>query len=129
MAVSPAKPRLRESQPPMDAACLSWNNRFLNATRAGLPGRAPRSPDRCCVAPTATRDCRKSIPCSPRYKQYTELCEPGGARFLPFGVDPDFNSAVDGLIEVDLACFRPKKRERYVGGSATCLPRTDQAAA
>ena len=27
------------------------------------------------------------------YKQYTELCEPGGARFLAFGVDPDFATA------------------------------------
>jgi putative hemolysin len=48
------------------------------------------------------------------YKQYTELCEPGGARFLAFGVDPDFNNAVDGLIEVDLAQIRPKKRARYL---------------
>ena len=63
------------------------------------------------------------------YKQYTELCEPGGARFLAFGVDPDFNNAVDGLIEVDLARIRPKKRERYLGAGAACLPRTDQAAA
>jgi hypothetical protein len=63
------------------------------------------------------------------YKQYTELCEPGGARFLAFGVDPDFNNAVDGLIEVDLAHIRPKKRERYLGASTACLPRTDQAAA
>ncbi|WP_084087226.1 GNAT family N-acyltransferase [Aerolutibacter daejeonensis] len=51
------------------------------------------------------------------YKQYTELCEPGGARFLAFGVDPDFSDAVDGLIEVDLHRLRPKKRERYLGGS------------
>jgi hypothetical protein len=63
------------------------------------------------------------------YKQYTELCEPGGARFLAFGVDPDFNNAVDGLIEVDLARIRPKKRERYLGAAAACLPRSDQAAA
>lgn len=49
------------------------------------------------------------------YKQYTELCEPGGARFLAFGVDPDFSDAVDGLIEVDLHTLRPKKRERYLG--------------
>lgn len=48
------------------------------------------------------------------YKQYTELCEPGGARFLGFGVDPDFNNAVDGLIEVDLTRIRPKKRQRYL---------------
>lgn len=49
------------------------------------------------------------------YKQYTELCEPGGARFLAFGVDPDFSDSIDGLIEVDLHRIRPKKRERYLG--------------
>lgn len=48
------------------------------------------------------------------YKQYTELCEPGGARFLAFGVDPDFSGAIDGLIEVDLECVRPRKRQRYL---------------
>ncbi|HEY5851515.1 MAG TPA: GNAT family N-acyltransferase [Lysobacter sp.] len=52
------------------------------------------------------------------YKQYTDLCEPGGARFLAFGVDPAFSDAVDGLIEVDLHRLRPKKRERYLGGHA-----------
>lgn len=49
------------------------------------------------------------------YKQYTELCEPGGARFLAFGVDPDFSDAVDGLIEVDIQRMRPSKRQRYLG--------------
>ncbi|QIL19952.1 lysophospholipid acyltransferase family protein [Thermomonas sp. HDW16] len=49
------------------------------------------------------------------YKQYTELCEPGGARFLAFGVDPDFSDAVDGLIEVDIQRMRAKKRQRYLG--------------
>lgn len=48
------------------------------------------------------------------YKQYTDLCEPGGARFLAFGVDPAFSDAVDGLIEVDMNRLRPKKRERYL---------------
>ena len=48
------------------------------------------------------------------YKQYTDLCEPGGARFLAFGVDPAFSDSVDGLIEVDLQRLRPKKRERYL---------------
>ena len=51
------------------------------------------------------------------YKQYTDLCEPGGARFLAFGVDPDFSDAVDGLIEVDIARMRPNKRQRYLGGT------------
>lgn len=53
------------------------------------------------------------------YKQYTELCEPGGARFLAFGVDPAFNDAVDGLIEVDLQRLRPRKRERYLMSAGT----------
>ncbi len=52
------------------------------------------------------------------YKQYTDLCEPGGARFLAFGIDPDFSDAIDGLIEVDLQQLRPKKRERYLGAAA-----------
>jgi putative hemolysin len=49
------------------------------------------------------------------YKQYTELCEPGGARFLAFGTDPGFAGAIDGLILVDLARLKPKKRARYLG--------------
>jgi len=48
------------------------------------------------------------------YKQYTELCEPGGARFLAFGVDPQFSDSIDGLIEVDMQQLRPKKRKRYL---------------
>jgi len=49
------------------------------------------------------------------YKQYVDLCEPGGARFLAFGVDPGFSDAVDGLIEVDISRMRIKKRQRYLG--------------
>lgn len=48
------------------------------------------------------------------YRQYTDLCEPGGARFLAFGVDPDFSDSIDGLIEVDLHAIRPRKRKRYL---------------
>lgn len=48
------------------------------------------------------------------YKQYTELCEPGGARFLAFGIDPQFSDSIDGLIEVDMQRLRPKKRKRYL---------------
>ena len=53
------------------------------------------------------------------YKQYVDLCEPGGARFLAFGVDPGFSDAVDGLIEVDLQRMRAKKRQRYLGAPET----------
>lgn len=48
------------------------------------------------------------------YRQYTELCAPGGARFLAFGVDPAFSDSIDGLIEVDLQTILPKKRRRYL---------------
>ena len=53
------------------------------------------------------------------YKQYTELCEPGGTQFLSFGVDPAFNHAIDGLILVDIARIKAKKRERYLGPAGT----------
>ncbi|MGL6290921.1 MAG: lysophospholipid acyltransferase family protein [Silanimonas sp.] len=62
------------------------------------------------------------------YKQYTELCEPGGARFLAFGVDPDFANCVDGLIEVDLHRIKPKKFQRYIAGDAASLPAREDAA-
>lgn len=49
------------------------------------------------------------------YKQYSELCEEGGVRFLDFGVDASFNYCVDGLVLVDLDHVKAKKRERYIG--------------
>ncbi|PZO63429.1 MAG: hypothetical protein DI635_08450 [Pseudoxanthomonas suwonensis] len=52
------------------------------------------------------------------YKQYVELCEPGGVRFLAFGVDPAFSDAVDGLVEVDLQRLLPRKRRRYLHSRA-----------
>lgn len=48
------------------------------------------------------------------YRQYTDLCDPGGARFLAFGVDPGFSNSIDGLIEIDLERIRPGKRQRYL---------------
>ena len=50
--------------------------------------------------------------------QYTELCEPGGARFLAFGVDADFAGCIDGLIELDLARMHVRKRQRYLAPSS-----------
>ncbi len=49
------------------------------------------------------------------FKQYSELCEAGGVKFLDFGVDADFNDCVDGLVLVDLNELLPKKREKYLG--------------
>ncbi len=52
------------------------------------------------------------------YKQYTDLCEPGGVQFLDFGVDPDFSDSIDGLVWVDLEKMLPRKRQRYITGAA-----------
>lgn len=51
------------------------------------------------------------------YKQYTELCEPGGVSFLDFGVDEDFNDCIDGLVLVDITKLKPKKMARYIDAS------------
>ena len=49
------------------------------------------------------------------YKQYPEVCNPGGTRFAAFNVDPAFANCVDGLIVVDLEELKDKKRKRYLG--------------
>lgn len=50
----------------------------------------------------------------PLYKQYTELCEPGGVVFLDFNIDPAFNNCVDGLVIVDSHKLKEHKRKRYM---------------
>ena len=50
----------------------------------------------------------------PLYKQYTELCEPGGVVFLDFNIDPAFNNCVDGLVIVDMHMLKEQKRKRYM---------------
>ncbi|WP_290699815.1 lysophospholipid acyltransferase family protein [Amphritea sp.] len=48
------------------------------------------------------------------YKQYADVCQEGGVRFLDFGVDADFNFCVDGLVLVDMDYLKEKKRARYI---------------
>lgn len=55
------------------------------------------------------------------YKQYSELCEPGGVRFLDFGVDADFNFCIDGLVLVDLELTKDAKNKRYRGSDTKTL--------
>ncbi len=49
------------------------------------------------------------------FKQYTELCKPGGVKFLSFSIDPDFNNCIDGLVLVDLQNVKENKAKRYLG--------------
>jgi putative hemolysin len=49
------------------------------------------------------------------YKQYADICERGGARFLDFNVDADFGHCIDGLVMIDLQQLKAAKRKRYLG--------------
>jgi putative hemolysin len=48
------------------------------------------------------------------FKQYTELCEEDGIQFLDFGIDRDFNDAIDGFILVHVDKIKETKRKRYI---------------
>jgi putative hemolysin len=48
------------------------------------------------------------------YKQYVELCHPGGCLFLDFNEDEKFANCIDGLILVDVEQVKQKKRDRYI---------------
>ncbi|PIJ50307.1 GNAT family N-acetyltransferase [Erwinia sp. OLTSP20] len=50
----------------------------------------------------------------PLYKQYSELCEPGGVQFIDFGSDPDFNNCIDGLVLVDISQLKESRFQRYI---------------
>lgn len=47
-------------------------------------------------------------------KQYAELCENGGVRFIDFNIDSDFANCIDGLVVVDITKILPEKRKRYI---------------
>lgn len=48
------------------------------------------------------------------FKQYSELCEPGGITFFDFGVDAQFGNCVDGYILADIHLLKESKRKRYL---------------
>jgi putative hemolysin len=62
------------------------------------------------------------------YKQYSELCEPGGVQFMDFGIDPDFNHCIDGLVWVDVSRIKPHRRARYIGSHMGDPSRTQRTA-
>ncbi|CAK0753831.1 GNAT family N-acetyltransferase [Gammaproteobacteria bacterium] len=48
------------------------------------------------------------------YKQYSELCEPGGVRFLDFNIDSAFQECIDGFLLVEVARIKEGKKRRYM---------------
>lgn len=55
------------------------------------------------------------------YKQYVELCEPGGCEFLGFNIDPQFSNCVDALILVHIDAIKEKKQQRYIESHAVSM--------
>lgn len=58
------------------------------------------------------------------YKHYSDLCEPGGVRFLDFGTDPDFENCVDGLILVEVDLIKEEKKQKFIGSVMSNLKAT-----
>lgn len=48
------------------------------------------------------------------YKHYSDLCDEGGVKFLDFGVDPDFENCIDGLIFVNVSMIRDEKKQKFM---------------
>lgn len=48
------------------------------------------------------------------YKQYSEITEEGGVKFLSFNVDKDFADCIDGFIIVNVNKIKDAPRKRYI---------------
>ncbi len=48
------------------------------------------------------------------YRQYSEICHPGGVSFSAFNVDAKFSLCLDSLVCVDLNQLKPQKYDRYI---------------
>lgn len=48
------------------------------------------------------------------YKQYSEITEDGGVKFLGFNVDKDFADCIDGFILVNVNKIKDAPRKRYI---------------
>uniref|UniRef100_A0A7V3E706 GNAT family N-acetyltransferase n=1 Tax=Ignavibacterium album TaxID=591197 RepID=A0A7V3E706_9BACT len=49
------------------------------------------------------------------FKQYADLCIPGGVQFLAYNIDTNFSNCVDALVLLDLNFLKENKRRRYLG--------------
>ncbi|MFN3693704.1 MAG: GNAT family N-acyltransferase, partial [Ignavibacterium sp.] len=48
------------------------------------------------------------------FKQYADLCIPGGVQFAGFNIDKNFRDCVDAFIIIDLNYLKENKRKRYL---------------
>ncbi len=50
------------------------------------------------------------------FKQYVEVCRPGGCEFLGFNFDPEYSNCILAMILVHIDAIYPKKQDRYIHG-------------
>ena len=48
------------------------------------------------------------------YKQYSDIAEEGGVKFLGFNVDKEFSDCIDGFILVNVEKIKDGPRKRYI---------------
>ena len=60
------------------------------------------------------------------FKQYGELCEPGGVILCDFGLDLGFSNALDGFVMVDTWKLVPSKRKRYIQTPSPLWDKTEE---
>ncbi len=48
------------------------------------------------------------------YKQYSDIAQDGGVKFLGFNIDKDFNDCIDGFILVEVDKIKDTARKRYI---------------
>ncbi|MEP0860676.1 MAG: GNAT family N-acetyltransferase [Ignavibacterium sp.] len=48
------------------------------------------------------------------FKQYSDLCMPGGIQYAGFNIDTNFSNCVDAFIILDLNYLKENKRKRYL---------------
>lgn len=58
--------------------------------------------------------CNMQVTVPTLYKQYSELCEENGVKFLGFNIDKNFSDCCDGFIVVDVNTIKTSQKERYI---------------
>ena len=48
------------------------------------------------------------------YKQYSEITEDGGIKFLSFNIDKNFGDCIDGFILVEVDKIKDSAKKRYI---------------
>ena len=63
------------------------------------------------ILKTTLKEMGYSVPVM--FKRYTEICDPGGIKFVNFNTDVNFSNCVDGFIIIDVDKIKKAYKIRY----------------